>query len=109
MNEFLYYENTDNSQELLWLIDLKLIASPNVWKCANFYAMEKFCGKPYHSQAVSFWGSWKLLGNPSIPQSMNQVKYNWEKHRKATLFSYYGLGLEIHWVRQPSQFPDIGN
>ena len=51
------WENTDNSQVLLYLTDLELVgthASHNVWKCANFHNIEIVHGKPYHSQAVGF-------------------------------------------------------
>ena len=53
-------ENTQISHSLRYLADLEFMRShgiPNVCECTNSHKMEIFCGKPYHSQAVGFWGS----------------------------------------------------
>ena len=53
-------ENTEISHSLCYLSDLEFMRNhgiPNVCKCTNSHKMEIFCGRPYHSQAVGFWGS----------------------------------------------------
>ena len=53
-------ENTENSQRSRYLADLELMRThgiPNVCECTNSHKMKIFCGKPYHSQAVGFWGN----------------------------------------------------
>ena len=53
-------ENTEISHSLRYLADLELMRThgiPNVCECTNSHKMEIFCGKPYHSQAVGFWGN----------------------------------------------------
>ena len=72
-------ENTKISHSLRYLADLELMRThgiPNVCECTNSHEKEIFCGKPYHSQAVGFWGSHKLLRNPNNPQSMGNVKFH---------------------------------
>ena len=53
-------ENTEISHSLRYLADLEFMRThgiPNVCECTNSHKMEIFCGKPYHSQAVGFWGN----------------------------------------------------
>ena len=53
-------ENTEISHSLCYLADLELMRThgiPNVCECTNSHKMEIFCGKPYHSQAMGFWGN----------------------------------------------------
>ena len=53
-------ENTEISHSLCYLADLELMRThgiPNVCDCTNSHKMEIFCGKPYHFQAVGFWGN----------------------------------------------------
>ena len=53
-------ENTEISDSLRYLADLEFTRTrrfPNVFECTNSHKMEIFCEKPYHSQAVGFWGS----------------------------------------------------
>ena len=54
------WENTDNSLVLLYFTDLGLMKTHvilTVWECTNSHNMEVFCWKPYHSEAVGFWGN----------------------------------------------------
>ena len=53
-------ENTEISHSLRYLAHLEFMRThgiPNVCECTNSHKMEIFGGKPYHSQAVGFWGS----------------------------------------------------
>ena len=53
-------ENTEISHSFRYLADLELMRThgiPNVCECTNSHKMKIFCGKPYHSQAVGFWGN----------------------------------------------------
>ena len=53
-------ENTEISHSLCYPADLELMRThgiPNVCDCTNSQKMEIFCGKPYHFQAVGFWGN----------------------------------------------------
>ena len=54
------WENTEISHSLCYLADLELIrtpAIPNICECTNCRKMEIYYRKPYHSQAVGFWGN----------------------------------------------------
>ena len=51
------WENTEFFHILRYLTYLELMrthAILNVWECENSHKMKIFCGKPCHSQAVSF-------------------------------------------------------
>ena len=53
-------ENTEIPHSLRYLADLELMRThgiPNVCECTKSHKMKIFCGKPYHSQAVGFWGN----------------------------------------------------
>ena len=53
-------ENTEIPHSLRYLADLELMRThgfPNFCECTNSHKREIFCGKPYHSQAVGFWGN----------------------------------------------------
>ena len=72
-------EKTEISHSLHYLINLELMRThgiPNACECTNPHKMEIFCGKPYHFQAVGFWGNQKLLWNPNNSQSMGNVKFH---------------------------------
>ena len=80
------WENTGNSQVLLYPTDLKLMkthAIPSVWECTNSHNLEIFCGKPYHSQVVGFWRNlgifvWvhgKQMGIPTYFPFMDQERF----------------------------------
>ena len=54
------WENTEIFHTLRYLADVELMrthAIPNVWECTNSDKMDIFFGKPYHSEAVGFWGN----------------------------------------------------
>ena len=63
------WENTKISHILRCLADSELMrthAIPNVCECKNSHKMEVFCGKPYHSQAVGFFGKLAVITKPKM-------------------------------------------
>ena len=93
----------DNSQLLLFFTDFELMgncAISNVWECTNSHNMEIFCKK--------------LLGNPTNSHTWVHTWVKWNVYYEniignTTLFSCYGLWLNIYRVRQLANIPGMGN
>ena len=108
------WENTDNSQVLLYLTDLELVgthASHNVWKCANFHNIEIVQWKVISFPGCGFLRKLELIRKPkqSSEHESSKISYYGNTIGKTSLFLYYGLWLKINWVKQPTQFPDMAN
>ena len=95
------WEITENSQVLLYLTDLELVGTHAIdilWKAITFPG----CG---------ILRSLEVIRKPKqFPEhESSKMLYYGNIIGKTALFPYYRPWLKFNWVRQPAQFPDMGN